>query len=340
MKFLAGLLALQAGFSLVILCSNPTYAETSPKYSIVDGHFHYFNFVQETAGMKELFKAMDDVGVAESMISGMALVKKWDEAEDVRPTYYLDNDSRTYWYSATDCLLAQAVLSLPPEQRKRLHPFICGINAADRNAAEHVERMLAAYPGFWEGIGEIFCHHDDLTALTYGEVARSNTKSFDRLLDTAAKYRLPVIIHSNIGPAMGKQPSYLGELEYALANHPNVTIIWAHAGISRRVAVPNHVQIVQRLLQRYNNLMIDLSWLVFDQEIAPNGDLNRDWVALIEEYPTRFVIGSDAVGFLKKYKPDLQRYYVLLDALKPETARKVARDNFLSVLPAQSQQGK
>ena len=46
------------------------------------------------------------------------------------------------------------------------------------------------------------------------------------------------------------------------------------------------------------------------------------------------MIGSDTVGFFDQYKPTLQRYYLLLDALKPETARKVAHDNFLALLPA------
>jgi hypothetical protein len=57
-------------------------------------------------------------------------------------------------------------------------------------------------------------------------------------------------------------------------------------------------------------------------------------VNLIEEYPARFVIGSDASAFFDQYKGTLQRYYLLLDALKPETARRVARDNFLALLPA------
>jgi hypothetical protein len=31
----------------------------------------------------------------------------------------------------------------------------------------------------------------------------------------------------------------------------------------------------------------------------------------------------------------MQRYYVLLDALKPETAKRIAHDNMLAVLPKQ-----
>jgi hypothetical protein len=308
----------------------------APKYQITDGHFHFLNFVQETAGMDALFKALDDTGVTDSMISGMSLVKKWDEGDAKRPGYYLDNDSRAYWYSATDFLVARAVLDLPKDKQARLHPFICGFNSADRNAVDHVERMLKQYPNFWQGIGEVFLRHDDLTALTYGEVPRATTDAFSRLLDLGAKHDLPVLVHSNIGAAWLEKPDYLGEIESAIGAHPNTQIIWAHAGISRRIVIPNHTDILRRMLGQYPNLTIDLSWVIFDQEIAPGGVLDRRWVSLIEEFPSRFEIGSDTVAIFDQHKPVLQRYYLLLDALKPETARKVAHDNFLGLLPKRS----
>jgi hypothetical protein len=305
-----------------------------PRYELVDAHFHFLSFVQETAGMDAFFKAMDETGVAESAVIGMPVVKEWDEGDARRPTYYLDNDSRTYWYSATDFLVARAVLDLPKDKQARLHPFICGFNSADRNAVDHVQRMLALYPNFWQGIGEVFLRHDDLTALTYGDTPRATSTAFGRLLDLAAARDLPVLVHSNIGPAWLEKPDYLGEIESAVRSHPNTRIIWAHAGISRRIVIPDHTAILRRMLGQYSNLTVDLSWVIFDQEIAPGGVLDRRWASLIEEYPGRFTIGSDVVGFFDQYKPTLQRYYLLLDALKPETARKVAHDNFLALLPA------
>lgn len=306
----------------------------APKYPIVDGHLHFLSFVQETDGMAKFFKAMDDTGVTESVVIGMSVVKTWDERDSKRPAYYLDNDSRTYWYSATDFLVARAILDLPKEQQARLHPFICGINSADRNAVDHVERMLALYPNFWQGIGEVFLRHDDLTALTYGDAPRATSDAFGRLLDLGAARDLPVLVHSDIGPAWLEKPDFLDEIETAIRTHPKTRVIWAHAGISRRIVIPNHTDIVRRMLALYSNLTIDLSWVIFDQEIAPGGVLDRRWSSLIEEYPGRFVIGSDTVGFFDQYKPTLRRYYLLLDALKPETARKVAHDNFLALLPA------
>jgi len=89
----------------------------APRYAMVDGHLHFLNFVQETLGMDALFAALDHAGVAEAVVLGMPLAKTWDEGDTTRPTYYLDNDSRTYWYSATDFLVAHAVLSLPAQPR-------------------------------------------------------------------------------------------------------------------------------------------------------------------------------------------------------------------------------
>ena len=304
----------------------------APRYEIVDGHCHFLSFVQETAGMDALFKAMDETGVVESAVIGMPVVKKWDDGDEKRPTYYLDNDSRTYWYSATDFLVARAVLDLPKDKQARLHPFICGFNSADRNAVDHVERMLALYPGFWQGIGEVFLRHDDLTALTYSDAPRATSDAFGRLLDLAASRHLPILVHSDIGPAWLEVPTYLGEIESAIRTHPKTRVIWAHAGISRRIVIANHTDILRRMLRQYPNLTLDLSWVIFEQEIAPGGALDRRWVSLIEEYPDRFVIGSDSVGFFDTYKPTLQRYYLLLDALKPETALKLARANFLALL--------
>ena len=93
--------------------------QSTPKYRIVDGHFHLLNFVQESEGIDAFLKVMDATGVPESIVIGMPVVKQWDESQKERPTYYLDDDSRTYWYSATDFLVGNMLMGLSPEKRKR-----------------------------------------------------------------------------------------------------------------------------------------------------------------------------------------------------------------------------
>ena len=302
------------------------------RHRVADSHLHYLDFLQKTEGMSALLAAMDNAGVDHSMISGMPLVKKWHAADPRKPEYYLEDDARTYWYSATDALVAHAIEQLPEDQRRRLHPFISGFNGTDRNAVDHVKRMLDLYPDLWEGIGEVMTRHDDLTALTYGETARADHVALDAVYELAADRDLPVLVHSNIGSAWLREPIYLHEMENALKRHPRTRFVWCHAGISRRIDIPNMPNELRRLLSTYDNLWIGLSWVVRDY-IVRQGKSNQAWIDLVEEFPDRFMIGSDLVGRFAGLPATIEGYYVPLESLRPETRAKVAHDNFLSVLP-------
>jgi predicted TIM-barrel fold metal-dependent hydrolase len=303
------------------------------RYIVADSHFHYVDFLQQTDGIEALLKAMDRCGVEQTFICGMPLVKKWHQDDPRKPLYYLHNDSRAYWYSLTDVIVARAVLSLPEKDRKRFHPFICGFNGTDRNAVDHVRRMLKWYPDFWAGIGEVMARHDDLTALTYGETPRADHVALDPIYELAAENDLPVGVHSNIGSVWLREPIYIHEMENAVKRHPETRFIWNHAGISRRIKVPTITKELRRMLRTYENLWVDISWVVFEDYVAPQGKPSPEWVALIEEFPDRFMFGTDKVARWGNLPEEVMKYYVLYDALKPETAKMVARDNFLRVLP-------
>ena len=57
------------------------------------------------------------------------------------------------------------------------------------------------------------------------------------------------------------------------------------------------------------------------------------WIKLVESYPERFMIGSDVVGSFKRLGEHMTAFDVFLDALSEPVAHRVARDNFLAVLP-------
>ncbi len=308
---------------------------TTPKgCPLNDSHLHYVNFVQETMGMERLLEQMDSLEVEHSMLCGVPVVKKWDMDSPLRPVYYLDSDSRAYWYSATDMIVARAIQALPREQQGRFHPYLCGFNPTDRNAIDHVTRMLEWYPGFWQGIGEIFLRHDDLTSNTYGEAARADNAALDPIYDLAARQDLPVLLHSNIGSVHLHEPIYLPELEKAVRSHPSTRFIWAPAGIGRRIEVKDLPGICDRLLTRYPNLSIDLTSHLYELYLAPGGRFDRSWITVVEKHPGRFMVGSDVVGhFDDGYREHITRNYLVLDELSPATREKVARTNFLAILP-------
>lgn len=61
----------------------PTVAAADRIYT--DAQLHYVNFVQETDGMKALFRAMDEANIHDVAIMGLGVIKKWEESAPKEP---------------------------------------------------------------------------------------------------------------------------------------------------------------------------------------------------------------------------------------------------------------
>ena len=329
--------------SLAVLATVCSPLALARDYRYSDAHLHYVDFFQESAGMTELFEQMAAGNIEHVMLSGIPVAKKWHENEPKRPRYYAGDDANAYWYSATDVLVAHAYKQVPAEQRKRLHPFLSGFNPNDKNADAHVRRMLEMDPGLWQGIGEVFTRHDDLTALIHGDVPRANNEALARVFHLAAEYDLPVMLHSNITSKRERNPLYLQEIEDPLRNHPHVRFIWAHAGTSMEIHRHQEkldflLPTLERMLKQYPNLYIDLSWTVLQPYLLDaDGKPDAAWVKLVSCYPARFMLGSDVVGRFTSLSDSMSGFKPFLDALPEDVAHQVARDNFLAVLPRRVQ---
>ena len=304
------------------------------KYTIIDSHLHYVDFLQETDGFEKLVQKMDETNVPYAVIFGMGMAKQWDEHAPSAPIYYLSNDSRCYYFTGTDYIMMQDYLAQPQEIQDRFFPFICGINPNDLYAANHLRRELETWGDAIYGIGEVMSRHDDLTALTYGEPPRADHPAYLKIYDLAAEYDLPVLIHHNIGPAYLDDPLYLQEMKNALAYNRDTVIIWAHTGISRRVVQSNHIQVVDEMLRDNPNLYYDISWVIYDDYIYQGDDeaLLAEWADLLMKYPDRFMIGSDKVGHWDGYEKEIWKYYPLVDLLDEETRLMVTQTNILHLI--------
>lgn len=97
---------------------------------------------------------------------------------------------------------------------------------------------------------------------------------------------------------------------------------------------------LSRLLEAYPNLYIDLSWSMLTPYLLDDaGQPRPEWVALVKRFPERFMVGSDVVGRFNKLGKEMRRFDPFLDALPEDVAQKVARDNFLAVLPKATRDG-
>lgn len=164
-------------------------------------------------------------------------------------------------------------------------------------------RGTAAGP--YRGIGEFHLYD---SANADGAVAR-------KLMALAEQRQLAVLAHVDdvaVDKLMAHTPS--GGRETRL--------IWAHTGIG---GVP--VARVRQMMERYPKLVGELSYrpgLTCD-----GGALCPEWRALIEAYPTRFVIGSDTWVNQRwvDYDGLMQAYRRWLGDLPPALAQQVAWGN-------------
>lgn len=298
-----------------------------------DAEVHFVDYFQRTDGIKYLVHNMDKGHIDYAFLMGLPVIKKWSAYDPKPPRYMQGDDSPVYYYSRTDDLLYRALNTSP--HKDRFFPFITGFNPTDMFAAEQIEQMIDDNPGFWKGIGEVLTRHDSLSALTLGEQARANHPALMKVYKVAAKHHLPVVLHSNITSEREKKPLYKHELVEALERNPKTRFIWAHAGTSatllKRQDLSFLIDEVAQLLEGYDNLYILASWSLRDV-ILNSPQSKEEWVSLITKYPRRFMMGSDVVGRFRNTGKVLSGWDEILDALPPEVAVDMAKNNMLKMV--------
>ena len=181
--------------------------------------------------------------------------------------------------------------------------------------------------GGFRGIGEISVSHFPGAGFPEADFSPAGP-AMAGIMDLARRYRLPVLVHCEI--------TRMAELEALLAAHRDVAVIWAHGGYTPYF-------LARRFIERHPNLTYELSartwrhhprspeYTIFmtDDAVWP------EWLKLIEDHPTRFVVGTDAGNHSRA--ADQQRIDSVraLLAQLPEPARSlVARENLLRLVGA------
>lgn len=115
--------------------------------------------------------------------------------------------------------------------------------------------------GGYAGIGEFHIFGKDAD----GEI-------FRQVVALAKKYGVFLHAHSDADA-----------IERIFAQDPDATVLWAHSGFTE----PDRIR---AMLRKYPALRSDLA---FRSDHASGGKVDPDWLALFEEFPDRFMIGTD-----------------------------------------------
>jgi predicted TIM-barrel fold metal-dependent hydrolase len=187
----------------------------------------------------------------------------------------------------------------------------------------------------YKGIGELVANS------TYSRSDKAAKYPADsplmrRLWALSAKYAVPLSVH------LDAAPDSLEQMERLLASDRAGTWIWAHTGW---LPVANPA-LLRRLLQAHPNLFCELSGRESIRRIYRGDPIDNDrvlkpeWKALLEDFPDRFVIGTDVdPATMAAYAEEIGYWRGILLQLSPPTAAKVAHGNaerLLKLTPASS----
>jgi len=171
---------------------------------------------------------------------------------------------------------------------------------------------------------------------------------FEAVFRLAEQTGLPMLLHHEAEDAL------LPELERMLARHPKAVVIWCHVGRNRNretwTVLPTP-EGVRGFLKRYPNLHFDLNQAppgsthrgtrqldsVLYERVDPNRGGNNqpdarladEWRELFEEYPDRFLFGSDVnTGRWDGYERVTENFrWLILKRLSPAAGEKIAWGN-------------
>lgn len=233
-----------------------------------------------------------------------------------------------------------------------LNPLIHkGPNVSDATRREFEaagDRILAAGAA---GFGEIAVHHISYFEQHPYEAVAADHPLLRLLADMAARHNVPIDLHMDPIPSDMAPPTRLREratnnprtfaanidgFERLLTHNRAAKIVWAHAG--RDSLGTWSVALSRGLLQRHANLFMSLSLhppggLVAENSLlGDGGQPNAAWIALIGEYPDRFVVGTDffhqrAGRGGQTLPPPTAAIRRFVNALPPALGIKVAQEN-------------
>jgi len=208
-----------------------------------------------------------------------------------------------------------------------------------RKEPAHVYPSFAGFPIYEEEGLSIVRDRLEQGYLNIGEIAAASTYSpivskvewkanhpndgyFPQIYDLAAEYRVPILLH--IDPPNGPP---IFHLEKALEAHPNTTIIFGHANAY------NEPSNLKKLLTKHPNLYLDF-FAGFTAYNPESTNKLQDFIPLMEEYPDRFMLSTDS-GFGLTAEQAAKALYETIDMLTPETALKIASQNYERLIELQ-----
>jgi hypothetical protein len=196
-------------------------------------------------------------------------------------------------------------LKLYDKAPRRIVPFLRPYRSREDMLTWHSDPAVQAYVeerltrGRYKGIGEFHLSTAD----------QAEAPVVKRCAELAVQQQL--FLHAHVDATT---------LERLLQRHPQVSILWAHAGMTASAAT------VGQFLDRFPTLWVELA---LRSDVAPGGQLAPEWQAVFLRHPERFMVGTDTwvTSRWQTLAEGMQVIRGWLEQLPREVAAQIAHRN-------------
>ncbi|WP_022695543.1 amidohydrolase family protein [Ponticaulis koreensis] len=300
---------------------------TQPSTFVVDTHNHFRPFGGQPRPYEEVLAYLEDSGVLFANIYGIGQSLPFTNS----CTYYLDCPGVPATSSIQNDMANAANLAT-----NRPDNLVLTLSATFPDLAnpENVNDVLdlydATYPGLFEWMGEVNLVKQALFGNGHVPATPENIDDWRGFMERLRHFDMPIAIHSDLG-SDDDPTEYLALMDYALQRYPHNRIIWVHMGLSRELTtIPanDHIALMSERLDRYPNLMLDITWRVIADNYFDTPENIAAYTAFFNHYYDRILTGTDFVASFNKsfdvYAEEVEVNSMILSELDDRAFRHIA----------------
>ncbi len=300
---------------------------SQPYTAVVDSHLHFRPFGGPALPFDEVVQYLENTGVRFANVYGIGQMLPVNSD----CTYYLDcvgtlvsptmkNDfmnAMNFLASGSDEVHLTMSMTFPDLEEP--DSVLVGMRLLDDE-----------FPGVFSWMGEVNLVKQALFGNFHAVVPLATIPRWAPFMAVLRFRGIPLAIHSDLGND-ADPTQYLPWIEEVLRLYPHNKIVWMHLGLSRELVAidpDTHIGILESVLDRYPNLMVDISWRVIDDNVFSDPELRDRYIPFLNAYSDRILPGTDFVASANKnfdiYRTELDVTSRILAHLDDAAFRNIA----------------
>ena len=309
---------------------------TQPQTAVVDAHLHFRPFGGPPVDFDEVMGYLRETGVRFVNIYGIGQMLPVNSS----CTYYLDCPGTPVIPTLkNDFANAASLVSSPPQGIHATLAMTFPDLSRPETILPAIELLDREYPGMFRWMGEVNLVKQALFGNGHRPVGTDAIARWAPFMEVLRERGIPIAIHSDLGS--DEDPlEYLPLMEEVLERYPDNRIVWMHMGLSlelRTLPAADHIVLLSDMLDRYPNLLLDITWRIIDDNYFSKEGYQPLYVDFLNEYSNRILPGTDFLASFNKdfevYREELAVTSRILAFLNDEAFRNIALgENYFRLL--------